>query len=172
MIMFSPFRISLVALLSLSLTSTIVAIQAFELPPPISSSQLLVSSKGGGDDRQQHPRHQQHQQQQRRRFFSNALLNRTPLHHPLRQSTWSLSSSSLDDIPRGGGGGGGAGKQDETVSGGTASIPTEVFNLVKSIAGAGVLSLPAGMFMNIFISLQCRNLTHISMCTAYCHPTT
>jgi hypothetical protein len=139
--MFSPFRISLAALLSLSLTSTIVAIQAFELPPPISSSQLLVSSKGGGDDRQQHPRHQQHQQQQRRRFFSNALLTRTPLHHPLRQSTWSLSSSSLDDIPRGGG----AGKQDETVSGGTASIPTEVFNLVKSIAGAGVLSLPAGM---------------------------
>ena len=28
--------------------------------------------------------------------------------------------------------------------GGTASIPNEVFNLVKSIVGAGVLSLPAG----------------------------
>lgn len=29
-------------------------------------------------------------------------------------------------------------------SGGTATIPTEVFNLIKSIVGAGVLSLPAG----------------------------
>ena len=28
--------------------------------------------------------------------------------------------------------------------GGTASIPNEIFNLVKSIVGAGVLSLPAG----------------------------
>lgn len=32
-----------------------------------------------------------------------------------------------------------------TTSGGTASIPNEVFNLVKSIVGAGVLSLPAGI---------------------------
>ena len=31
-------------------------------------------------------------------------------------------------------------------TGGTASIPNEVFNLVKSIVGAGVLSLPAGEF--------------------------
>ena len=29
-------------------------------------------------------------------------------------------------------------------SGGTATIPNEIFNLVKSIVGAGVLSLPAG----------------------------
>lgn len=36
------------------------------------------------------------------------------------------------EIPRGGEGGG------------TASIPSEVFNLIKSIVGAGVLSLPAG----------------------------
>lgn len=28
--------------------------------------------------------------------------------------------------------------------GGTATIPNEIFNLVKSIVGAGVLSLPAG----------------------------
>jgi hypothetical protein len=27
---------------------------------------------------------------------------------------------------------------------GTATIPNEVFNLIKSIVGAGVLSLPAG----------------------------
>ncbi|KAL9179095.1 hypothetical protein ACHAXT_000137 [Thalassiosira profunda] len=32
-----------------------------------------------------------------------------------------------------------------TVGGGTASIPNEIFNLVKSIVGAGVLSLPAGI---------------------------
>ena len=30
---------------------------------------------------------------------------------------------------------------------GTASIPNEIFNLVKSIVGAGVLSLPAGNFI-------------------------
>eukprot|EP00584_Thalassiosira_punctigera_P011092 CAMPEP_0172528688 /NCGR_PEP_ID=MMETSP1067-20121228/2998_1 /TAXON_ID=265564 ORGANISM="Thalassiosira punctigera, Strain Tpunct2005C2" /NCGR_SAMPLE_ID=MMETSP1067 /ASSEMBLY_ACC=CAM_ASM_000444 /LENGTH=507 /DNA_ID=CAMNT_0013312645 /DNA_START=51 /DNA_END=1574 /DNA_ORIENTATION=- len=32
-----------------------------------------------------------------------------------------------------------------TSGGGTASIPNEIFNLVKSIVGAGVLSLPAGI---------------------------
>ena len=31
------------------------------------------------------------------------------------------------------------------VSGGTATMSTEIFNLVKSIVGAGVLSLPAGI---------------------------
>ena len=30
------------------------------------------------------------------------------------------------------------------VGGGTATIPNEIFNLVKNIVGAGVLSLPAG----------------------------
>ena len=34
-----------------------------------------------------------------------------------------------------------------SVGGGTASIPNEIFNLVKSIVGAGVLSLPAGTYM-------------------------
>ena len=32
---------------------------------------------------------------------------------------------------------------------GTATIPDEVFNLVKSIVGAGVLRLPAGEFLPI-----------------------
>jgi len=41
----------------------------------------------------------------------------------------------LADLPRGGGENGGK----------TATIPKTVFNLVKSIAGAGVLSLPAGI---------------------------
>ena len=35
----------------------------------------------------------------------------------------------------------------ENESGGTATIPNEIFNLVKSIVGAGVLSLPAGKFV-------------------------
>lgn len=41
--------------------------------------------------------------------------------------------SEAGDVPRGG-----------DVGEGTATIPNEVFNLVKSIVGAGVLSLPAG----------------------------
>ena len=32
-----------------------------------------------------------------------------------------------------------------STGGGTATIPNEIFNLVKSIVGAGVLSLPAGI---------------------------
>mmetsp|Transcript_71841 Transcript_71841/g.208067 ORF Transcript_71841/g.208067 Transcript_71841/m.208067 type:complete len:468 (-) Transcript_71841:22-1425(-) len=43
------------------------------------------------------------------------------------------AETAAADIPRGGQGGG------------TASIPSEVFNLIKSIVGAGVLSLPAGV---------------------------
>ena len=37
----------------------------------------------------------------------------------------------------------------ESTGGGTASIPNEIFNLVKSIVGAGVLSLPAGTWVCI-----------------------
>lgn len=52
------------------------------------------------------------------------------------------------------GGGGG----DDTVSTeGTATISDEVFNLVKSIVGAGVLSLPAGEYQNVGSSY---NKTH------------
>lgn len=63
-------------------------------------------------------------------------------------------------VPRGGGGSRGhrvatagkitagtrgGGQEATAVSGGTASIPNEVFNLVKGIVGVGVLSLPAGI---------------------------
>ena len=44
-----------------------------------------------------------------------------------------MTIDNISEVPRGGEGGGG-----------TATIPNEVFNLVKSIVGAGVLSLPAG----------------------------
>jgi len=37
--------------------------------------------------------------------------------------------------------------------GGTASIPNEIFNLVKSIVGAGVLSLPAGTYCILMLVL-------------------
>ena len=69
-------------------------------------------------------------------------------------SLWLLSSSSSpNDVilnTRGGGGGGGGGGGDSTTkangtNGGTATISNEIFNLVKSIIGAGVLSLPAGI---------------------------
>jgi hypothetical protein len=52
---------------------------------------------------------------------------------PSMASKTRLPSDSVAEIPNGG-----------SESGGTATIPTEVFNLIKSIVGAGVLSLPAG----------------------------
>lgn len=45
------------------------------------------------------------------------------------------------------GGGGG----DAVSTEGTATIPDEVFNLVKSIVGAGVLSLPAGEYQSTYL---------------------
>ena len=51
---------------------------------------------------------------------------------------WSATALGMS----GGGGGGGEAVATE----GTATIPDEIFNLVKSIIGAGVLSLPAGAF--------------------------
>lgn len=56
-------------------------------------------------------------------------------------SSWSKSALEMS--------GGGSGEAVSTE--GTATIPDEVFNLVKSIVGAGVLSLPAGEF---FYSIQ------------------
>jgi len=58
------------------------------------------------------------------------------------------SASSATDLPRGGG----DNDKSKTISGGTASIPNEVFNLIKSIVGAGVLSLPAG---KLFFHFSC-----------------
>jgi hypothetical protein len=50
------------------------------------------------------------------------------------------SAAAAAEVPRGGGGG----SKEASSGSGTATIPTEVFNLIKSIVGAGVLSLPAG----------------------------
>ena len=58
-------------------------------------------------------------------------------HKPIRSSS-SASTGSVTTSTRGGG-------QEAAVGGGTASIPNEVFNLVKGIVGVGVLSLPAGI---------------------------
>ena len=67
---------------------------------------------------------------------TTAASNRLGQNH--RIAPWSTSALEMS----GGGGGGG-----EVVSAeGTSTIPDEVFNLVKSIVGAGVLSLPAGAF--------------------------
>ena len=57
--------------------------------------------------------------------------------HPSSSSTSLATTSTALEIPNGGGSG--------TSGTGTATIPNEVFNLVKSIVGAGVLSLPWGV---------------------------
>jgi hypothetical protein len=74
---------------------------------------------------------------------TNALLTPTRQSLPSNSLIAKTSSSRLRndaasaiDVPRGGG--------DKSQGGGTATISTEVFNLIKSIVGAGVLSLPAG----------------------------
>ena len=54
------------------------------------------------------------------------------------------SSASSDALPEEPAAANGA--PAATTGGGTATIPNEIFNLVKSIVGAGVLSLPAGEF--------------------------
>ena len=83
---------------------------------------------------------------------TNALL--TPARHSVPSSLIAKTPASLTstrlgndaanaaaEMPRGG-------DSDATKSKGTgtATIPTEVFNLIKSIVGAGVLSLPAGKY--------------------------
>jgi len=63
--------------------------------------------------------------------------NNSPL---TKLSSDAASAGALEE--RGGGGGGSSSSEQGT---GTATIPNEVFNLVKSIAGSGVLSLPYGV---------------------------
>ena len=51
---------------------------------------------------------------------------------------------------------------------GTATIPDEIFNLVKSIVGAGVLSLPPGAYISYFFHTSMRELNKIYMlCMKY-----
>jgi len=82
-----------------------------------------------------------------RRDVGGSSLARVPLtaaggscdrrHGRTAAAPWSATALGMS----GGGGGGEAVATD-----GTATIPDEIFNLVKSIIGAGVLSLPAGEF--------------------------
>mmetsp|Transcript_20431 Transcript_20431/g.26341 ORF Transcript_20431/g.26341 Transcript_20431/m.26341 type:complete len:486 (+) Transcript_20431:248-1705(+) len=78
-----------------------------------------------------------------------ALPSKASQQTPIGKNRAHASSSSLaaasvaasdGDIPRGGNGGG-----SSSFEGGQATIPNEVFNLVKSIVGSGVLSLPYGV---------------------------
>eukprot|EP00804_Cyclotella_cryptica_P021240 CCRYP_001528-RI/>CCRYP_001528-RI protein AED:0.17 eAED:0.17 QI:55/0.6/0.5/1/0.8/0.66/6/238/512 len=55
---------------------------------------------------------------------------------PFRRRTYGRTSLAMADESKG---------SVANVGGGTASISNEIFNLVKSIVGAGVLSLPAGI---------------------------
>ena len=43
--------------------------------------------------------------------------------------------------------------------GGTATMQSEMFNMVKAVVGVGVLSLPAGKFLDTLIAI---NITHIT----------
>ena len=75
---------------------------------------------------------------------SRKVVVRTP---SLRHETRSLrhfSTSVVTDL-NGGAASGDDNNNNSNVSGGTASVPNLVFNLVKSIVGAGVLSLPYGV---------------------------
>ena len=78
---------------------------------------------------------------------NHAKLPVTTAGRPLdaRAAPWSSSALEMS-----GGGGGGEAVSSE----GTATIPDEVFNLVKSIVGAGVLSLPAGEYSLILLRLK------------------
>ena len=44
--------------------------------------------------------------------------------------------------------------EESSTGGGTATISNEIFNLVKGIVGAGVLSLPAGMCDHSICQIQ------------------
>ena len=78
-------------------------------------------------------------------------------HHPLQQQQHYTTSTELYNLKGGdyldslsnSDDDGTSSKVTEEVSSGTgtASMPNEIFNLVKSIVGAGVLSLPAGEFI-------------------------
>jgi amino acid permease len=70
-------------------------------------------------------------------------VTRPPLAAQLRSTTSSTALTTTTAIQLSGGGGGGGAAEGSGV--GTATIPNEVFNLVKSIVGAGVLSLPYGV---------------------------
>ena len=66
--------------------------------------------------------------------------------HRRAAAPWSAAALGMS------GGGGGEAVATE----GTATIPDEIFNLVKSIIGAGVLSLPAGASRQLSLSLVTR----------------
>ena len=63
--------------------------------------------------------------------FNNPLRNERSVVQSYRYNRSLQKSSKLSE--------------QENPNGGTATIPNEIFNLVKSIVGAGVLSLPAGI---------------------------
>ena len=106
--------------------------KTYSSPTLLLSSPSLIGLRGGGAS-----------------FLSSSKLPTpsAPSTSSLSLSTASSSAIPSDDadddgdgevVPRGGGGA-------SSSSAGTATIPNEVFNLIKSIAGAGFLSLPWGV---------------------------
>ena len=82
-----------------------------------------------------------HQQQQMAKMPITAAAT---IQRPSSSSSWSTTALEMS--------GGGEGGEAAISTEGTATIPDEIFNLVKSIVGAGVLSLPAGAYSVFFSS--------------------
>jgi len=69
------------------------------------------------------------------RLLRGPLLDVSSLFRPKHTTTCLYSSIAADAVP----------PAEEEESAGTATVQQEVFNLVKGIVGAGILSLPAGI---------------------------
>jgi hypothetical protein len=82
-----------------------------------------------------------------RRLSSSKIQTPTKLkrqYHKVRSTGGRSSSSSSSQLTSSSNDGVGSTTTDDG-GGGTATVPEEIFNLIKSIIGAGVLSLPAGI---------------------------
>ena len=118
--------------ITISSSSVVVAFQSPIIHSlPIAKSSWTNHNIGAPITKHQHPSHQQ-------QHYTNTKL------YNLKGDDYldSLSNDPNSDDD-------GASSKVKEVSAsssgtGTASIPNEIFNLVKSIVGAGVLSLPAG----------------------------
>ena len=69
----------------------------------------------------------------------SAVSPRGPARKQLKNSSTKLFEATAAAIPA---------PDGASTGGGTATISNEIFNLVKGIVGAGVLSLPAGTWLS------------------------
>jgi amino acid permease len=118
----------LLALLVQVLSSTTTSsVNALSLTRRSSSSSSKIQAHQTKLKRQQQQRHKG------RRTGRRSSSSSSQLEFSSSSKTNNNSSTSNDDVG------------STTGKGGTATVPEEIFNLIKSIIGAGVLSLPAGI---------------------------